>query len=141
MEGVNRSARTKIWQDLAHSEMRIWLMTELKKYNVGYNDVEDFCLGLKYNFKSEKLKNKDDAMDEIVRVAMTVKLRGEKKYKLEMTKKRDRVKRQMEEKFGKNTKTYRREIGDLRDAATRVREEMKIKYKKKIDHLKQKHRQ
>ena len=88
--------------------MRIWLMTELKKYNVGFNDVEDFCLGLKYNFKSEKLKNKDDAMDEIVRVAMTVKLRDEKKYKLEMTKKRDRVKRQMEEKFGKNTKTYRR---------------------------------
>ena len=98
----------KIWHTVRCASG--WMMTELKKYNVGYNDVEDFCLGLKYNFKSEKLKNKDDAMEEIVRVAMTVKLRDEKKYKLEMTKKRDIVKSQMEEKFGKNTKTYRREI-------------------------------
>ena len=141
MEGQNRSARTRIWQELAQSEMCIWLMIELKKYNVGYNDLEDFCLGLKNNFKSENLKNKDDAMEEIVRIAMTVKLRDEKKYNIEMTKKRDRVRRQMEEDLGKNTKTFRREIGDLRDAATRVREEMKIKYNKNIDHLRQKHRQ
>ena len=110
MEGMNRSARTKIWQELAHSEMRIWLMNELIKYRVGYNDVEDFCLGLKYNFKSEKFKNKDDAMEEIVKVAMTMKLRDEKKYKLELNKKRNKVRKYMEDKLGKNTKTYRREI-------------------------------
>ena len=62
---------------------------------------------------------------------MTIKLRDEKKYKLEMTKKRDRVRRHMEEKLGKNSRIYRREIGALRDTATRIREEMKIKYKKK----------
>ena len=78
---MNISTRTKIWQELAQSEMCIWLMTELRKYN---------CLGLKHNL-TEHFKNKDDAMEEIVRVAMTIKLRDEKKYKLELTRKRDNM--------------------------------------------------
>ena len=141
MEGRNRSARTKIWQDLAHSEMRIWLMLELKKYNVGYNEVEEFCLGLKYNFKLENYQNNDDAMEDIVRVAMEIKFRDEKKYKLELTKSRNKERRCMEKEFGKNTKTYRRQIRDLREAADLVREEMKRKYEKKVEHLRRRHRQ
>ena len=108
MEGKNKSARTKIWQDLAKSEMRIWLMLELKLYNVGYNEVEEFCLGLKYNFKSENYQNNDDAMEEIVRVAMDIKFRDEKKYKQELIKLRNKERRNMETEFRRNTKTYRR---------------------------------
>ena len=141
MEGKNRSARTRTWQELAKSEMRLWLMLELGKYNVGYNEVEEFCLGLRYNFKSENLQNNEDAMKEVVRVAMGLKLRDEKKYKSELIKERNRVRREMQQELGRNSKTYRREIRILRDAAAVVRDELTTKYEKKIEHLRLKHRQ
>ena len=106
MEGKNKSARTKTWQDLARSEMRIWLMLELKKYNVGYNEVEEFCLGLKYNFKSENFQNNDDAMKDVVRVAMEVKYRDEKKYNSELVKERNIERRKMQKEYGRNSKTF-----------------------------------
>ena len=34
----------KTWQDLAATEMRILLMSELVRYNVGLADVEEFNL-------------------------------------------------------------------------------------------------
>ena len=77
MEGRNKSARTRTWQDLARSEMQIWLMKELKMYNVVYNEVYKFCLGLNYNFKSENFQNNDDAMKEVVRI---VKYRDEVQF-------------------------------------------------------------
>ena len=135
MEGTNRSARIKCWQNLARSEMHVWLLGELKRYDVGYNEVEEFCLGLKYNFKSMGLQNNDDAMIEVVRVAMKLKMGDEKKYQRELIKERNKKRREMQKKLGRNTKPYRNEIRDLRDSARKIRDELIDKYEKKVDHL------
>ena len=141
MEGDNRSARTKTWQDLARSEMHIWLLGELERYDVGYNEVEEFCLGLKYNFKSMGNQKNDDVMIEVVRLAMKIKLGDEKKYQRELIKERNNHRRDLQKKLGRNTKPYRKEIRDLRDAAAEVRDELRKKYEKKVDHLRGKYRQ
>ena len=141
MEGQNKSARTKTWQDIAKSEMHIWLLEELKRYDVGYNEVEEFCLGLKYNFKSRGQQNNDDVMIEVVRVAMKVKMGDEKKYQRELIKKRNQYRREMQKTLGRNTKPYRKEIRELRDEATKIRDELREKYEKKVEHLRRKYRQ
>ena len=76
-------------------------MLELKKYNVGYNEVEEFCLGLKYNFKSENFQNNDDAMKEVVRVAMEVKYRDEKKYNSKLVKERNIDRSKVQQEYGR----------------------------------------
>ena len=56
IEGENLGEMRKIWRDIAASEMRLTMMSRLKGKNIGFNEVENFSLGMKYNFKSEKLK-------------------------------------------------------------------------------------
>ena len=51
-EGQDLSAMPKIWEDLAVTEMRLQLMSELIKIKVGFADVEEFNLGLKGNLKN-----------------------------------------------------------------------------------------
>ena len=46
MEGQELRVIKKLWQDLASSEERIYLMKELLKLNVGFREVEEFNLGL-----------------------------------------------------------------------------------------------
>ena len=47
MEGTDLSAMKKTWDDLAATEMRLQLMSELVKFKVGLADVEEFNLNLK----------------------------------------------------------------------------------------------
>ena len=51
MEGPDTSMMTKTWEDLAATEMRLQLMSELGKYSVGLADIEEFNLDLKSNKK------------------------------------------------------------------------------------------
>ena len=141
MEGKDRSARTKTWQDLARSELHIWLLGELQRYDVGFGDVEEFCLGLKYNLKSKGLQNNDDVMIEVVRIAMGVKMGDEKKYQRELIRERNIHRKELQKKLGHNSKPYRKEIKELRESAREIREELKRKYEKKVDHLRSKYRQ
>ena len=43
---------TKIWEDLAATEMRLEMMSELIRIKVGFADIEEFNLGLKGNLKN-----------------------------------------------------------------------------------------
>ena len=54
IEGKYLSEMQQIWEDTAASEMRLNLITDLKGKNLGFNEIENFSLGLRYNFKSEK---------------------------------------------------------------------------------------
>ena len=105
---MKQSAKVKLWQDLAKSEARIWLMEELLKIGVGFNDTEQFGLGLKDNIRSRKYKENKDAPKEAVRAAMQIKLGDEKRFRSELFLARNTVRREMEAEYGKNTKTYRR---------------------------------
>ena len=111
-------------------------MNKFIKYVRIYHNI-----GLKYNFKSMGLQNNDDAMTEVVRVAMKLKLEDEKKYQREIIRDRNNHRREVQKILGKNMKPYRKEIQDLRDAARKIRDELKEKYEKKIEHLRKKYRQ
>ena len=46
MEGPDLSVMKKTWEELAATEMRLQLMSELLKYSVGLADVENFNFDL-----------------------------------------------------------------------------------------------
>ena len=49
MEGHSLGELEKVWEDLAASEARIRMMDKLAAFKVGFNDVENFNLGLRFN--------------------------------------------------------------------------------------------
>ena len=56
IEGKSLGEIEKTWQELAASEMRLKMMDSLIKFKVGFNEVEYFNLGLKYNAKTLDVK-------------------------------------------------------------------------------------
>ena len=48
-----------LWMDIAYSEMRLKLITELLKLKVGFSEVEEFCLGLNEKFRSSFYKENE----------------------------------------------------------------------------------
>ena len=46
MGGMDLRMAIDIWRKLAESEARLHLMVELKELEVGFPDVEQFCLNL-----------------------------------------------------------------------------------------------
>ena len=56
IEGKDLGELKKLWKDIAGSEERLKLMSELKNRKIGFNEIEMFNLGLEYDLKSEKLK-------------------------------------------------------------------------------------
>ena len=79
IEGQDLGEMRQIWKDTATSEMRMNLMSTLQSKNLGFREIENFGLGLKYNFKSEKLKEqKDRPIEGVIRAAMKLKMQDEK---------------------------------------------------------------
>ena len=73
IEGFSLGEMTKTWKDTTTSEMRINLIDSLNKYQVGFNDVENFNLGLLYNNKNDGERQGKGANRDIVRKAMEYK--------------------------------------------------------------------
>ena len=141
VEGPSLSVMIKVWQDIANSEMRIEMMSELSELGVGFNEVEEFNLGLFQNLRSEKMKNLGTKSEKrIVKVAMEVKFRDEKYHKAELTKLRNKERRNLETRLGKNSRPYRRVIRFLQNEAKEIKEQGFKKYKEKIAHLRKKHK-
>ena len=68
----------KAWQNLAASECRIELMNKLKVLNLGLADVEEFNLGIKVNFRSDKSREKlERGENKLVKAAMDSKCEDE----------------------------------------------------------------
>ena len=72
IEGYSLGGLEKIWKELTASEMRLRMMDRLEKYKVGFNDVENFNLGLIYNSKTLNYDNYDEKDDKKV-VEMAIK--------------------------------------------------------------------
>jgi hypothetical protein len=141
MEGLDLSAMSKTWQDLATSEMRLHLMTELGKINVGFAEVEEFSLGLNCKMRSKNSKNSEMHEGKVVKVAMEIKMRDEKKYNSELIRKRNQHRREISEILGQNSKRYRTIIRNLRGDAQKTKKIYKEKYDKKLNHLRYKYRE
>ena len=52
IEGKELGELKKLWKDIAGSEERLKLMSELKNRKIGFNEIEMFNLGLEYDLKS-----------------------------------------------------------------------------------------
>ena len=110
-EGQDLSAMPDIWEELARTEMRLQLMSELLKIKVGFADIEEFNLGLKGNLKnsnSEKINDMQDKM--LVKVAMNIKMCDEQVTKTKLIRARNKARSELSKVLGKNTKRYRTRI-------------------------------
>ena len=87
IEGKDLGELRQIWQDIAASECRMNLMSALKGKSLGFREIENFSLGLKYSFKSDKLRDQHDKpVEGVVKAAMQVKMIDEKQHHRELIK-------------------------------------------------------
>ena len=142
MEGQDLSAEKELWEELATTEERLHLMSELIKIKVGLADIEEFNLGLKGNLKN-KISTKYCEMQEckIVKAAMKVKMHDELITKRKLMRSRNKARYALSETLGKNSKRYRSAIKSLRDAALDKKREYKEVYVTKLEHLQLKYRE
>ena len=141
IEGKDLSEMEKLWKDIAASEVRIKLMSDLMKKQVGFNDIENFSLGLEYNLKSDKLKGEQSKPTEpVVQAAMKLKIRDENYHQKELKRLREGKKKWLGTKHHPNTLAYKKTIKYLREQAEEVKRTQNMKYKQKKENLEEKHR-
>ena len=117
-------------------------MVELSKKDLGFNEVENFRLGLKYNLKSEKLRDKSNKpIQKVIKSAMNLKMRDEIHHLNELKRKREERRKQLTRKYHPNTVTYKKVIKFLRGEAERMKKDQREKNWKKLQHLKRKHKE
>ena len=138
MEGTESRASI-IWQGIAESEMRLWLLRELESIGVGLNDVESFNLGLINKLRSEEMKGKAERIRvKMIKDVLRIKLKDEQRYHAEMVKKRNKIRGEVGRALKVNSNPYRSFIRRMIAKSDRVKGEYRAKYKKKIEHLRKK---
>ena len=101
VEGKELGELKKLWRDIASSEQRLKLMSDLKEKNIGFNEIEMFSLGLKYDLKSEKMRKPDKKPTmKIVEAAMNLKIKDETEHHKEMTRRREETKKWLKKIHG-----------------------------------------
>ena len=141
VEGPELGEMCRIWKETATSEMRMKMMSELRGRKLGFNEIENFSLGLQFNFKSGKMKDQGDKpLEKVIESAMNIKMIDEKHLHNELKHKREIKKKRLGEQYHPKTKTYKQIIKFLRSEARNAKEEHEAKYKRKIEHLEHKYR-
>ena len=136
VEGKDLGELKQIWVDTAASEVRLNLMSALMGKKIGLREIENFGLGLKYNFKSDKFKElKDKPIEEVVQAAMKVKLRDEQHHHKELVREKNLKRKRLGEKHHPKTYTYRKIIRYLRQEAEETKRNQGEKHRKKVEHL------
>ena len=75
----------------------------LSKKKLGLREVEQFSLGLRFNFKSEKLQNRQGRpVEGVIEAAMKVKIRDERENRREL----EMRKEEMRKKLMSNVKIF-----------------------------------
>ena len=131
-----------LWEELAATEMRLQLMSELLKYNVGLSDIEEFNFNLKGNLKNVLSEKVNEAHNQkFVKVAMDIKIKDEQSTRNKLVRSRNISRTKMMKEFGRNTKRYRTIVRELRQAAWDKKAEYKLLYDEKLEHLRCKYRE
>ena len=142
MEGTDTSAMQKTWEELAATEMRLQLMNELLRINVGLADVEEFNLNLKGNLKNQPSEKFSEMHDiRFVRAAMNIKMYDEQVTRGKLIRCRNKCRTQLMMKLGRNTKKYRTVIKSLRRDAQAIKTSYRKFYDDKMEHLRCKYRE
>ena len=139
--GVSEGFVSDVWCELARAKCRTDMLRCLTRLDIGVNEVEDYNSALNLKLRSNFLKMKGlDNNRDVVRAAMRGKLRDAVHTVNEITRRRDKTRRDLKTTYGPKTVTTRKIIRSMKQEAEEVTKKMKIDYRTKIDHLKKKHR-
>ena len=133
----------KVWTSLAESEARLFLLGELEKLELGLAEVEEFNIGQVNKLRSKTFREKtgEKLSTKLAAVSIEFKLRYERQTICELKQTQREIRREIEDKFEKNSKTQRRIIQYLRIEAAKVkRGKLKI-YEARLENLKRKYRE
>ena len=87
----------KVWKELTTSEMRLNMMSRLQKIQVGFNDIENFNLGLIYNSKTLNHENYNDKDDKkVVEAAMNLKRKDEIRNRMKLIGEKIKMRKKIE---------------------------------------------
>ena len=141
IEGKNLSEMRQLWKDTAASEMRMNLMTILKEKKLGLNEIENFSLGLRYNFKSVKMNDtRDKPLERVIEAAMATKMQDEIHFHYKLRKKREIQKKRLAKRYHPKMTTYKKIIRYLREEAAEVKMIQEEKYRRKIEQIEKNYR-
>ena len=109
------------WRDTAASEARLKMITTLQKKKLGFNEIQQFGLGLKYSLKSEKMQNKNDKhVQKVMHAAMEVKKRDEIHHNRELKREKEEKKKWLGKIHQPKTKPYKKVIQYIRQEAEKA---------------------
>ena len=140
MEGQDLRDAKKLWESVAANESRMHLMVELLRYKVGLADIEEFCLNLGEKCRAES-RSVGKVEWKVVKAAMESKLVDARRKEKTLKSEQNIVRRKIYKKTGDDSKKSKKQIRTLKNAARAVKMDLKIKYKKKVEHLRKKYRQ
>ena len=142
IDGKDLSGMKQLWEDVAKSEARLNLIAKLQERELGFAEVEQFSLGLKYSLKSDKMKGKNaKPIQKVVRAAMDLKVRDESFLLKDLKKRREKMRRKVSEKYHHRSEKFRKIMRYLRQEAAKVKNIVKKKYRMKMKTLKEKFRE
>ena len=126
MSGSDLRTAEDIWKKLAESEARLHLMVDLGELEVGFPDVEQFCRELESKYRATvtgdlREHGKKSPEWQIVRLCMKLKMIDEKKVNTDLLRLKYRVRKKIEEEFGKNNRRGRNMIKNLRKEAAKAK--------------------
>ena len=97
IEGTCLEELEKVWRELTASEMRLNMMNKLQKIRVGFNDIENFNLGLIYNSKTLNHENYIDKDDKkVVEAAMNFKRKDEIRNRMKLIGEKIKMRKKIE---------------------------------------------
>ena len=132
----------KLWRECAISEARIKMIADLKNRKLGFNEIEQFGLGLKYSLKSRKLaENNEKPIESVIQAAMKLKLRDEIHHNQELKKDKNIERKKLARRHHQQTENYKRTMKYLKQEAEKKRREQTQKYRNRIDHLEKRYRE
>ena len=130
----------RVWKELTASEMRLNMMSRLQKIQVGFNDIENFNLGLIYNSKTLNHENYNDKDDKkVVEAAMNFKRKDEIRNRMKLIGEKIKMRKKIEQQLGKKSNKAIRLFQHLREESEKKRRELNDKYEMKIAHLRKKY--
>ena len=123
---------------LVEAEERSKLLKELFKYNVSFGEEENFLRNSQSKFRILGNKGEGDLRknhDEIVKASLKIKIKDNKLYGVKMRKRRDWLRRKLEETWGTKSQEYRDLMDQIKKTGRDYRKKLKQKNSSKVKHL------
>ena len=122
---------------LVEVEERSKLLEQLKKHKVCFNEEEGFArsLGSKMKILGAREGVRKKQHDEFVEFSLKYKLRDNGLYGRKLRKRRNWLRGQLEASLGSRSTVCRNIIAEVKDRTTNLRAQLKLKHKRKLEHL------